>query len=89
MTNNAHYVSKGFIDSEDSSGNLISGEWRSMIAQDESALQPLGRVGGNHYSYTAKHVRENFLAFFNSQEGSLPWQLSHVRSCGRTNNGGN
>lgn len=50
-----------------------------MIAQGESALQPLGRVGSNHYSYTAKNVREKFSAFFNSEEGSLPWQLNREK----------
>ena len=65
MTDNADYVPKGFVDSEDSSGNLICGSG-SMIAQDESDLQPLGRVGSNHYSNTAKTVREKFSAFFST-----------------------
>ena len=86
LTDNAHYVPQGFIDSEDSSGNLISGEWRSIVGHEDSGLQQLRRMGSNNYSFTAKSVRENFMAYFNSEEESLPWQLSHVRRCGRTAN---
>ena len=86
LTDNAHYVPRGFIDSEDSTGTLIHGEWRSTVSHDEGALQPLRRVGSNSYPYTAKSVRDSFAAYFNSKEGSLPWQLNHVRNCGRTIN---
>ena len=51
-----------------------------MIAQDESALQPLGRVGSNHYSYTAKTVRE---AQWCKGCGLMlrPWHLLHPTAC--------
>ena len=86
LTNNAHYVPQGFVDSEDSSGNITSGEWRTIVGNEENAMQPLRKIGSNNYSFTAKSVRENFSAYFNSREGSLPWQLSYVRRCGRTVN---
>ena len=84
LTDNARYVPFGFVDSEDSSGHLISGKWRSTEEGSNSALQPLRRVGSNMYTHTAKSVRENFLVYCNSSEGSLPWQLSLVRNCGRS-----
>ena len=83
LTQNAHYIPKGFVDSEDGTGNLVSGEWRQIIHSDENSFQRLGRVGSNTYSFNAKSVRENFCEYFNSKEGSLPWQLNYVRYCGK------
>ena len=31
LTDNAQYVPSGFVDSEDSSGEIISGDWRSLV----------------------------------------------------------
>ena len=83
LTHNARYIPQGFVDSEDKSGNLVGSEWRQIIHSDEISLQALGRTGSNTYSFTAKSVGENFCEYFNSNEGSLPWQLNYVRYNGR------
>ena len=84
QTDNACYVPSGFIDAEDSTGNVIPGGWRSVVADDQSAMQNIQRAGSNNYSKDAKAIRESFKDFFNSSGGSVPWQYKHVRSCGET-----
>ena len=36
----------------------------------------------NNYGNDAWETRLKFEAYFNSEEGSVPWQFRHVRSCG-------
>ena len=72
LTHNTRYIPHGFVDSEDKSRNLVSGECRQIIHSDEISLQELRRICSNTYSFTAKSVRENFCEYFNSKEGSQP-----------------
>ena len=46
LTDNAMYCSAGFLDCEDSSGQTRPGEWRNIVAGDESALRPMGNPRG-------------------------------------------
>ena len=82
LTENASYVPEGFVDSEDDSGNLILGTWRSIVKDDNSGLANYERLGGNRYTFEAEKARENFKQFFMSPTGAVPWQLNYVRSCG-------
>ena len=34
----------------------------------------------NNYTRKAKEIRDNFREYFNSNAGSVPWQLDRVRS---------
>ena len=79
LTENAHYIPDGFMDSENDSGNVHPGDWRAIVTGDTSALVNIGRVGSNNYSVEAKDVRENY---FNSPSGSVSWQYRCVTSCG-------
>eukprot|EP00794_Sanderia_malayensis_P000867 gene867-161_t len=83
QTDNAFYVPNGFIDAEDNSGTVIPGNWRSIVDNDQSALQPIPRTGSNNYKANAKLVRETYKDYFNSKSGSVPWQLKHINSCGK------
>ena len=74
----------GFVDADDGTGDLILGSWRAVAANDRSAMQAIPRAGSNNYALDAGETRELFQEFFNSPEGSVPWQLQHVRSCGET-----
>ena len=82
QTENACYVPAGFVDTEDDSGTIVPGSWRSEVADDVSALQTVNRVGSNNYRKDAKETRNQFKLYFNSPSGSLPWQAKHVQSCG-------
>ena len=86
LTENANYTPVGFVDCEDSSGNIIPCDWRSEVRGDEGGLRQLNQIGGNRYTFEAGRARDDFKSYFNSPEGEVPWQLQHVLSCGRTRN---
>lgn len=48
-------------------------------ANDDDALQHIGRQTGNRSSLTARQVRDNFRDYFNSPLGSVSWQNDFVR----------
>eukprot|EP00794_Sanderia_malayensis_P004350 gene4350-4929_t len=81
LTANAQYVPKGFIDSENEMGDIIPGDWRSIVSNDNNGLVPF-QCHANRYGSSAKETREKFETYFNSEEGSLPWQLDYTTSCG-------
>ena len=54
-----------------SSGSLVEGGWRS---DDTSFFRDLAPKAGMNYSNEAKEVRNSFKNYFNSAEGSVPWQ---------------
>ena len=83
LTKNAQYIPTGFVDSEDSSGNINPGDWRNNMVQDEEGAFKCTHTGQtfNRSSNKAKDIRDNFKNYFNSKNGSLPWQKSHVNSC--------
>lgn len=39
LTDNAHYVPSGCVDSEDSTGNIIQGDWRTVTDGKSGALK--------------------------------------------------
>ena len=65
-------------------GDIIPGDWRS-VPETENGLANMSRLGSNHYNFDAGRVREDFKGYFNSKTGDVPWQLKHVRSCGKIN----
>ena len=85
LTKNPQYLPSGFVDSEDSTGNTVPGNWRTEVQGGNGAFKPanIGRTF-NRTSLCAKETREMFQKYFNSEEGSLPWQKSHTESCGET-----
>ena len=70
----------GFADFEDGSGDFVPGEWRRDARG--SGLADITRAGTNTASRSAKAIRDQFLDYFGSDEGHLPWQLEHVRRTG-------
>ena len=87
LTENAGYIPTGFIDQEDSTGNIMPGDWRNEVYAADSGLCGLNRIGGNRYTFDAGDTRQAFKNYFNSADGEAecPWQLDHVRSLGRNN----
>ena len=85
LTENAYYVPAGFVDKDDDSGDIIPGDWRNIVNNDEGGLIGFNQIGSNRYGFEANRAREDFLKYFNSAEGSVSCQLQHVRNCGRIN----
>ena len=81
LTDNSRYTPSGFVDRKTANGNLISGEWRSIIAREGDVLTPMATQGSNNFNYTASGVRNNFMDYVNSADGALPWQNEHVNKC--------
>ena len=59
-------------------GNVTEGQWIREVGSD-TAVQSAGRIGSNHYGLDAASVRNTLKQSFFSKEGTLPWQLQHVR----------
>ena len=81
LTYNAHYIPAGFVDAEDTTGNIVPGNWRSITSGDNGAMEAfsVGRAN-NRSSFEAIEVREKFKKYFTSKEGSLSWQVTYVNS---------
>lgn len=78
-TENARYTPEGFVDSYNSSGDLINGKWRKKVSGDgEPALRSMGQQGSNNYAMDAKTTRNAFRDYVNSPEGSVSWQKDKV-----------
>ena len=76
QTDNASYGPAGFIDSEDSSGCIKHGEWRSIVTSRDG-LVPLPRPHNTMVPNSAKDIREGLKDYLNGV-GAVTWQLNHV-----------
>ena len=81
QTDNAGYCPSGFVDSEDSSGCIKEGEWRSQVTSGD-ALAPLQKPHNTRSKDNAINVRESLKDYLNGP-GSVPWQINHVRRNGK------
>ena len=78
MKNTPSSCPPGYIDREDSEGNIIPGDWRSDSSS--GGLQSVQHVGSNTYSRSASDLRDTLMRFMKTPEGEV---YSHVRDCGR------
>ena len=83
LTENVHYTPLGFIDSEDCSGKVVSGDCRSIVEGETGAMRAISTGHAfNTSTFNAKITRDSFKAYFNSIDGAVPWQNAHVNSIG-------
>ena len=78
QTDNAGYCPAGFVDSENSSGDIKPGEWRSIIQNDEAFI-PLQKRHNTRSTNSAKAMRDSLKEYLNGA-GAVSWQLKHVRA---------
>ena len=76
LTDNANYTPKGFVYSEDSTGNVTVGKWRKNA--DANGLVNLPNVRGSRYSKDALSMRDALKAYVNSRLNKVDWQLDHA-----------
>ena len=69
LTDIATYTPKGFVDSEDSTGNVTVGKWRKN--EDANELVNLPNVRGSRYSQDALSMRDALKAYVNSPLGKV------------------
>ena len=72
---------QGIVDSVDNSGNIVPGHWRATVEDDDGGMAYLRQIV-NRYGRDAKETIIRFEQYFKSEEGSVPWQLTYVMSCG-------
>ena len=82
-TNNACYCPAGFVETEDTTGEIRPCEWRGIVQEEcNGALRPLCRSRGSRNQQSAVNIRENLKEYGNSPEGALSWQWDYVRCKG-------
>ena len=79
QTDNSMYTPHGFVDSENSNGEIKEGEWRSIKEKGTTAFRDLNPVRGSRYTNDAMKVRETLKDYVNSEVGSVLWQINYIR----------
>ena len=64
------------VDSEDSTGQIKPGEWRSILIGD--AFTPLQKRHNTRSANSAIKIRDSLKEYLNGV-GTVAWQLKHVR----------
>ncbi|KMQ87716.1 nuclease harbi1-like protein [Lasius niger] len=64
------------VDSEDSEGNIIPGEWRQYT---ENALRDIPPTSKHHATTIAYKQRDKVADYFLTPPGEVPWQYDYVR----------
>ncbi|KAJ8875935.1 hypothetical protein PR048_023843 [Dryococelus australis] len=76
------YCSSRTPDSVDQDGNIIEGQWRTEVSDDNALrdLPPAMRLGSNRYSEAAANIREEYTDFFLSRgQIERQWRKIPVR----------
>ena len=67
------YTPPGCMDTENGDTHrLTPGDWHSN--GEPRGLIPMKKQGSNHYSTTAKAIRDYLCDYFISEDGAVPWQ---------------
>ena len=71
-TSRTLYCPVGTLDNETRDGNIIPGSWRAVV-QGDTGLKDLPHRARKS-TFEAKEVRLEFMRYFESDEGRVPWQ---------------
>lgn len=71
------YCPPNFVDSEDTAGNFIPGEWRRY--GDDNALTDIPPTSAHHATTIAYKQRDKLADYFLTTPGEVPWQYEYVR----------
>ena len=78
VNGNFSYCPPDFVDQDDGSVQ-IPGQWRREV-HDVQGMERINCQGSNNSAREAKEIRNDFKEYFNSGEGSVPWQHKLVNS---------
>ena len=71
------YTPSGSIDTKDpDTHEVVPADWRQL--PQPQGLRPLERQGSNRQTNCAKELREYICDYFNSDDGSVPWQENMI-----------
>ena len=83
QTDNARYLSTGFVDCENSLGNIKPGEWRTIVQMDGcNGLLAMGARRHGRTGNLSMEMRDALKDYFVSNEGKLDWQEEYINRCG-------
>ena len=77
----ASYTPTGFIDSRSSSGDIRDGDWRKICSTD-NGFQEIKKIRDSRHSKSSNDMRNGLKEYFNSESGTVEWQVKYVRSTG-------
>lgn len=80
LTEGPRYLPTGFVDCESNSGEIIPGDWRKEL--NDTSFINLPKSRSNRSNQESNEIRDDLCNYFNSNQGSLSWQLDYVTSCG-------
>lgn len=72
------YCPPGYIDHEDSNGNVVHGDRR--LFDGNEGLGPVSRLGSNRCSKNAAEFRDEMMNYLISPEGAVSWQNHRIHS---------
>ncbi|CAK6979879.1 fez family zinc finger protein erm-like isoform X2 [Scomber scombrus] len=74
-TSDSRYIPPHFVDTE-RSGSVQPGEWRRVVASDSNLVQSVdpALMSRARSTRAAMAVRNDLMAFFQSPQGTVPWQ---------------
>ncbi|CAK6979491.1 protein ANTAGONIST OF LIKE HETEROCHROMATIN PROTEIN 1-like [Scomber scombrus] len=74
-TSESRYIPPHFVDTE-RSGSVQPGEWRRVVASDSNLVQSVdpALMSRARSTRAAMAVRNDLMAFFQSPQGTVPWQ---------------
>lgn len=72
------YTPPTLIDTITESGDVIHGEWRQIVRNDNN-LTTVGRMGSNVSAKQITTLRDNLAEYLVSDAGAVAWQLNYVR----------
>ena len=74
------YCPPGFTDGEDADRNIIRGSWRNELRSNSAGgMTNIQRSSSNMHAASAADIRDAFYRYLSSPQGSVSWQLPHVR----------
>jgi len=78
-TPDRRYIPPHFVDT-DSSGSVQPGEWRRVVANDSNFVESVHptQMSRARSTRAALAVRNDLMAFFQSPQGTVPWQNEKV-----------
>ena len=76
LTDIAIYTPKGFVDPENSIGNVTAGKWHKNA--DAYGLVNLPNIRGSRYSEDALSMWDALKAYVDTPLGKADWQLDHA-----------
>ncbi|KAJ8880516.1 hypothetical protein PR048_016986 [Dryococelus australis] len=70
------YSPQGTFETDIQDGSIIPGTWHNVI-QGDSVLKPMKNIPHRN-PQEAKAIRDEFIGYFMSDEGRVPWQDRHA-----------